>query len=711
MASSSRSGSLGGASSGGMGGGAFGVSSRLLDSDGLALGLESLNMIGHARATKIVSLDIGTYGRPAGDGYPKTRSAVLLKGSRGVAFGHAAVNQMMEMDETERQDGRYFLVYGTAFKLGLHSAQRGAGLPEGITPELAFCEFLRLLKMYVLQHLQSIAPHGAPNALTARGLVRWCLTVPAMWSDEAKGAVRRAAHRAGLITRLDSDDLMVVLEPEAAALHVSNGGGGPADRPRLFPAGLVASPHAAAVGARRLAEDAPAMRPGEVFMVVDAGGGTVDITVHEVEQRGDTAVLSEAQAVPGIGEMYGATGVDEAFTMHFRERIKREFDSEQEQGLEPAGPEEAEAEADADDGWAGPTGRRGRTWRVPIPPNLHSAMDGGVRADLMMDQGLDDSLVLTRAKMAELFRDVVEGILGAVRRQTDALAAAPTAPVARCSKVLLVGGFGCSPYLQARLAAAVSGRLAAGGGVLVLQGTEPASSVLQGAALYGMRPDLIRARTSRMTYGVRTAVPYDDGMPAYNTLHPFFRVMHLTPINFRRPTIPASTAAFGAGKFWHPAEFCYYSSAGFSPFVTKGQLVAADEVVTHVFTPLSADQQIASVELWATDQPDVRWISEEASAAAAAGGAGAGGGSMRHVANLQVLLIRDTSSPSGSAAAPSSSTHVGRAGGFGGFGGGDEEDERLIEVSLAFGRTEIKVTARDVLTGRNYTTKVRFAFG
>lgn len=34
-----------------------------------------------------------------------------------------------------------------------------------------------------------------------------------------------------------------------------------------------------------------------------------------------------------------------------------------------------------------------------------------------------------------------------------------------------------------------------------------------GAALYGLHPDLIRARASRLTYGVRVAVPYQDGMP------------------------------------------------------------------------------------------------------------------------------------------------------------------------------------------------------
>ena len=47
-----------------------------------------------------------------------------------------------------------------------------------------------------------------------------------------------------------------------------------------------------------------------------------------------------------------------------------------------------------------------------------------------------------------------------------------------------------------------------------------------------------------------------------------------------------------AGKFWHPQECCYFSGAGFLPFVSRGQLVGAHDVVTHVVQPLKADQAV-----------------------------------------------------------------------------------------------------------------------
>jgi molecular chaperone DnaK (HSP70) len=48
-----------------------------------------------------------------------------------------------------------------------------------------------------------------------------------------------------------------------------------------------------------------------MVMVVDAGGGTTDVTVHEVHEVGGQAVLKEA--VRTKGALCGGVLVDEAF--------------------------------------------------------------------------------------------------------------------------------------------------------------------------------------------------------------------------------------------------------------------------------------------------------------------------------------------------------------------------------------------------------------
>ena len=70
--------------------------------------------------------------------------------------------------------------------------------------------------------------------------------------------MRKAAHKAGMITDVSSDKLLLALEPEAAAFQT------------------IADPHS---GFRAAVESGLAAT-GKEFMVLDAGGGTVDITVH-----------------------------------------------------------------------------------------------------------------------------------------------------------------------------------------------------------------------------------------------------------------------------------------------------------------------------------------------------------------------------------------------------------------------------------------------
>jgi hypothetical protein len=75
------------------------------------------------------------------------------------------------------------------------------------------------------------------------------VTVPAIWSNKAKALMRQAAFEGGLISTLDSPQLRFALEPEAALMETA------------------------------LLSNYP---PGTIIMMVDAGGGTVDIVLAKV---------------------------------------------------------------------------------------------------------------------------------------------------------------------------------------------------------------------------------------------------------------------------------------------------------------------------------------------------------------------------------------------------------------------------------------------
>lgn len=103
--------------------------------------------------------------------------------------------------------------------------------------------------------------------------IRWVLTVPAIWPEEAISFMRKAAEEAGIVEQ----HLKICLEPEAATIFTYE------SNQNLF-------------------------HPGCKFIVVDAGGGTVDVTGYEVlKEKG----LKEL--FPPSGGDWGGNRVNKAF--------------------------------------------------------------------------------------------------------------------------------------------------------------------------------------------------------------------------------------------------------------------------------------------------------------------------------------------------------------------------------------------------------------
>ena len=88
--------------------------------------------------------------------------------------------------------------------------------------------------------------------------IQYCLTVPAMWTDAAKGVMRRTAIEAGLIQPQDPPHrLLLVSEPEAAAMYCE-----------------------------RKCEQFN-LRQGDRFMICDAGGtSTIFFVIEQIRHHG-----------------------------------------------------------------------------------------------------------------------------------------------------------------------------------------------------------------------------------------------------------------------------------------------------------------------------------------------------------------------------------------------------------------------------------------
>lgn len=113
-----------------------------------------------------------------------------------------------------------------------------------------------------------------------------------MWSDRAKTATRQAAILAGIISPADHPErLMLISEPEAAALYCER------------------------------KSDQFNLTSGQRFMICDAGGGTVDLIVFEIDQRVEGGPRTLKEVTKGHGGSCGSTFLDEKM----RTLLRRKF--------------------------------------------------------------------------------------------------------------------------------------------------------------------------------------------------------------------------------------------------------------------------------------------------------------------------------------------------------------------------------------------------
>ena len=197
---------------------------------------------------------------------------------------------------------------------------------------------------------------------------------------------------------------------------------------------------------------------------------------------------------------------------------------------------------------------------ISIPTALDRILSDDIRSKLADEQdGIDDHLILKPADQIEIFDSVIPSILNLVDRQLEEIQRVSRRPTGEL--VILVGGFGASPYLQASLAKHLDGRAE------LLIPPEPGVAVLYGATHFAYEPQT-RARRAKYTYGCRLALPFREGRDPQSKL--------IITDTGRR---------------------CDHR---FSVFVEVGQTVAVDQAVTQSCYPVYDNQQEVAVQFFRT---------------------------------------------------------------------------------------------------------------
>ncbi|KXT17946.1 hypothetical protein AC579_5945 [Pseudocercospora musae] len=302
--------------------------------------------------------------------------------------------------------------------------------------------------------------------------VDFVLTVPAVWSDAAKNATLQAAERAGMGSR---HELKLISEPEAAAVYTLR---------TIQPSGL---------------------RVGDNYVVCDAGGGTVDLIAYKVTEINPLRV--EESAV-GTGGLCGSAFLNYRFEDHVKSRIGAERYTHMRE-------------------------KKPKTWMMGlkyfeefVKRNFNEEEHNEVNVPFPglpddEEAGLDSGfLIMSSEQVKHIFEPIIDEVVALVEGQVNAI----KDKCGNVSGIILVGGFGQSNYLYARLkqhfnappppvyterpthAAAQAPQHA----VEVLQPLHAWTAVVRGACVRGLEGSLVEKRRSRWHYGTSYATVFDE---------------------------------------------------------------------------------------------------------------------------------------------------------------------------------------------------------
>ncbi|KAI8996924.1 hypothetical protein BDB01DRAFT_769099 [Pilobolus umbonatus] len=285
----------------------------------------------------------------------------------------------------------------------------------------------------------------------------YCLTVPAMWDEKAKSTTKEAALLAGLVPRDKKDNLYLISEPAAAALYCDHSF-------KEFD-----------------------LNPGTKFMVVDAGGGTVDIISFEVIQSDsdndknneDNVALKEL--CQGDGGKCGSTYLD----ARFRDYLVKIFN---ENGVKSSDDDYKKiVDHFIDNGKK--SFRRGRT-NAPVKIPLPSGVSATKKPPFLKD----GYITFTYEEIdEEVFKPIIDQITKLINDQFDKLEEAVGSK--DINSILLVGGFGQSDYLRSALKERFPGRH-------IPVPPQGVSAISRGAVSFAYKPRMVTEKVARKTYSM-----------------------------------------------------------------------------------------------------------------------------------------------------------------------------------------------------------------
>ncbi|XP_014818777.1 PREDICTED: LOW QUALITY PROTEIN: heat shock 70 kDa protein 12B-like [Calidris pugnax] len=476
---------------------------------------------------------------------PKTPTCILFNQKQEFRkFGYDALMKYKSLPSSETDNWYFFQnfkmqLYNTKVTSGMEvEASNGKTLPALVV----FSESLRYLKEHALETIREASFQTVCN----QEEITWVITVPAIWHAAARQFMRLAAKKAGLISDMISEKLIIALEPEAASLWCK----------QLPQEGFMATD-----SDKKKFEETPGIQ----YVVVDCGGGTVDITVHEIQEN---HCLKELHKAAGGG--WGGNRVDENFTYFLKEifddgvwdEYVKSHPTELEQMMYNFGLQKCSASREDIYIHCYYNLTKLAACKKDISEFFKkSKAKGAVWCDGM--------IMVTYDKMRTFFDYSIKNIIHTLRE----ILSKPG--MTKVQYILLVGGFASSIILRDAVSQAFRKKYH------ILCPMDAQVAIAKGAVLFGVNPHIVASRVSARTYGLRV-------------IHKFDAAIH--DVRKRRVS--------KAGDY-------IYCTDLFQKLVGIEESVNINDVSHYDFYPVEPDQTEAHFSFYCTEKQDAQYVDEE----------------------------------------------------------------------------------------------------
>ena len=384
------------------------------------------------------------------------------------------------------------------------------------------------------------------------------------------------------------------------------------------------------------------------YMVIDIGGGTVDITAHH-EDDGNIEVI-----VTPIGNDWGGTKVNKQFSnllanivddpdfesflsvadhrkkVNHKANLNRIIYNEFEQQKLVFGETVAEEDDLLD------VSGYDKEICILLPPSfIEHYGDDVIQRGADCIKGVqfdDDTLYISYGKVAELFQPAIDGIIQCTLSALKGLEG-------EVDTIYLVGGFGGCKYVHAEIKSAIETTFPHEGYNVIVP-TSPSLAIASGAVLWRKNPAVIHKRRSDATYGISCSIPYEPGKHSQHFC------------------------------YFHREEQIYRSRDVFVVFLQKGEYANVDEVFTTAVAPERHEQTTMTFKIYSTPKVGIQYVKDEEDKF-----------TVRQIGQLIVDIPNPDNRP---------------------------KDQRMVDMTMDFSGTEIQAKAKYRVTGEEVKTVCDF---